>query len=322
MSHATTPIPARLAARLRQEGARMAARVAKAREGEPDAVHRARVSSRRLREMLAIAESVGAPGAASALRDARRVGRALGPIREIDVSRGVWQEASVAARWPPSVIASLDRQTDALRRRHLDGLQSRLSRPKPADFRRRLHALSSRAGDAALEPQLRQALARRVRQRAQTLVQAIDAAGTVYAIEPLHQVRIAVKKLRYAAELVRDLARVPIGNELGRLRTKQDMLGRLHDLQVVQHRLQAAAGGRRTTRAALRALEAASADLERECRTLHARFVASAPKLDALARGLGARVALALVRPRARRMAAAPGAVAAPDLASARGGGS
>ena len=47
------------------------------------------------------------------------------------------------------------------------------------------------------------ALQARLARRAGRVLVAIEAAGAVYAPEPLHGVRIAVKKLRYAAELAR-----------------------------------------------------------------------------------------------------------------------
>ena len=48
--------------------------------------------------------------------------------------------------------------------------------------------------------------------------------------------RIAVKKLRYALELAADADHVKASPDLRQLRRVQDVLGRLHDLQVLVDR--------------------------------------------------------------------------------------
>src|SRR5690606_35169586 len=123
-----------------------------------------------------------------------------------------------------------------------------------------------------------------------------------YAVEPLHDVRIATKKLRYAVELVRDLTDLPVSRVLRRLKQQQDLLGRLHDLQVVQERLQAAAARANVSRAIRHAFEAADAALELDCRALHGRFVRGVPRLVELCEQVRTQVAPRLVPPRGRRM--------------------
>ena len=77
----------------------------------------------------------------------------------------------------------------------------------------------------------------RVARRASALAEAIDEAGAVYLSERLHAVRIAVKKLRYALELSVDVAGQKSTPELTQLRRAQEVLGRLHDLQVLIDRM-------------------------------------------------------------------------------------
>ena len=62
------------------------------------------------------------------------------------------------------------------------------------------------------------------------LLRALDAAGTLYAPERLHAVRIAAKKLRYGLELRATPRGLPVGSFAAALKRVQDVLGRLHDL--------------------------------------------------------------------------------------------
>jgi CHAD domain-containing protein len=51
--------------------------------------------------------------------------------------------------------------------------------------------------------------------------------------EQLHDARLAVKKLRYAAELVAEVTDRRIDSDIARLKAAQDLLGRLHDLETL-----------------------------------------------------------------------------------------
>ena len=86
----------------------------------------------------------------------------------------------------------------------------------------------------------RAVLAVRMVRRARDLHQAVAAAGALYAPEPLHAVRIAAKKLRYAMELAHELRLLSSRRPLRQLERMQDTLGHLHDLQILLERLAAA----------------------------------------------------------------------------------
>src|SRR5262249_5059874 len=79
------------------------------------------------------------------------------------------------------------------------------------------------------------ALAReRTTRRARRLAAAIEHAAGMYLPDRLHDVRIAIKKLRYTLELgaaPRD-GRPRNAAALRTLRSMQDLLGRMHDLEV------------------------------------------------------------------------------------------
>ena len=312
------PISRSLAARLRREAALLARQVRRARDGRPEGIHQTRVASRRLREMLTIAAAAADGEARSLSRDAKQIGRTLGPVRELDVSRAVWWEAKHAARWPAAVLTTLESRAEAERGALLPEVEALLGRYAGQELRRRVGRLADELEATPRDRLLQSALTRSVRDRAKALARAIEHAGTVYAVAPLHELRIAAKKFRYALELVHDLTPVRVAHALRCLEARQDLLGRLHDLQVVQNRLQASAAEPRVSREALGALTAAVTDLESECRSIHARFVAGAARLAVVTSQVRAKVDLALVQPQPRRMAAAP-RVARPDRRPAVG---
>ncbi len=177
-----------------------------AQAGDETSVHEARVASRRLRGVLPV---IGASADASTLdraqRQVRRITRALGPVRELDVSLGLLAEFENKGATPARAIArvreALMSQRVACRREMLDAITpSRLDK-----LRKRLVRVA--VPDVHREPRpdevseaLRQAGARAAMLRA-----AIDHAGQLYLADRLHRVRVAAKKLRYALEILREL---------------------------------------------------------------------------------------------------------------------
>ena len=137
------------------------------------------------------------------------------------------------------------------------------------------------AEDAALdakhlERSWRWVVEARVARRASHVLAALGDAGTVYVPERLHAVRIAMKKLRYTAELarrrrgrcVRRVAAIRV------LRRGQDLLGRMHDLDVLLERVrQVQASLTPPNLPVWRDLDALVVSVEDECRRLHARYM-------------------------------------------------
>ena len=109
------------------------------------------------------------------------------------------------------------------RRRHrLEAALKALKGDEPADA-------ASTCRSAAVEA--------RVARRGRRLRKALDRAGAIYVPERLHQVRIAVKQLRYALEVAADVRGGRPPARLTQLRHIQDLLGRAHDLHVLGERL-------------------------------------------------------------------------------------
>jgi CHAD domain-containing protein len=164
---------------------------------------------------------------------------------------------------------------------------------------RRLASVHDAVRDAGPRHAWRAGLGRRLLTRARRLDRAIDHAGQMYAPEALHAVRIAAKKLRYALEVAHESKAAPCAAELRTIKRVQDTLGRLHDLQVLQHHVAevAAAPGPRGSAPDI-GLAVLARVIEDDCRLLHGSYVGGLPALRAAVRAVREDIA---VRVTARR---------------------
>jgi CHAD domain-containing protein len=240
--------------------------------GDTEALHKARVASRRIREALPVVGAQASPAKLKKLRKKMRgLTRYLGPIRELDVELGMI-ETRMAAEGRSAL--SLVRREVAARRQ---ALRHKLKKDKPvADLKKLRHKLEKVAAPKKEKSEnhdvWRAALAATLLRRAKRLKAALDDAGPLYAPERLHDVRIATKKLRYALEISADAGLVGVKPLLKGLKRAQERLGHLHDLQsLLKHVQRAQASPRVGSR--LAELTAYADRLERECRALHAQFV-------------------------------------------------
>jgi len=266
----------RLARALDEQVRRFARAIARARRGDVTGVHQARVASRRIREMLPLIG--GAPGEPAnarrrlrrTRRDIRRIASALGAVRELDVTRGLLTDEAERYAWGAAAAARLRLALDAERgARHGEFIEALREAGSGALLRDLRRAVAGITGDADA---LGQKLDDRRRKRAAALALAIRELGTLYVPDRLHAVRLAGKKLRYSLEAEGAVRRTAVARDIRTLTALQEHLGRLHDLQVLQDHLRA--GARGADAAELRRM---GADLERECRALHARAVKRAP---------------------------------------------
>ncbi len=102
----------------------------------------------------------------------------------------------------------------------------------------------------------------------------MDNAAGIYLPDRLHQVRIAVKKLRYALEIAQDLSGSRATARIRTLKRVQDLLGRMHDLEMLIARTRAIQSRAGAPNLQLSAdLDRLVRRLENECRRLHARYM-------------------------------------------------
>ncbi len=253
--------------------------------GDVRSVHRARVATRRLRELVPLLQ-LDRAAAHKLARRLRAVTDRLGAVRELDVLLGLVDELHVARRASGDALArvgmAVARDRDAARDRTFDRL--------PLDDMRRLaRKLQSVAEDLDGESSrdaraFRWALDARIAHRAAKLADGIREAGAVYLPERLHAARIAVKKLRYVLEVASDTVDAPVRGDILTLRRAQDALGRMRDLQVLTDRVRAVQATLAPPSVTVwRALDSLVGFLDDECRRLHARYMKLRPALESIA---------------------------------------
>ena len=291
--------------------------------GDDHGVHQARVASRRLREAVPVlVADVKGTKSHKTLSKIRRLTKALGTVRELDVTLQLLDELVAAEKLPRPALESVRGRVVSEREERRAIMLKRLEHVDVEKLDRRLAAIDAILSETGSEA-WRHALGARLVNRAKALNVAMAAAGHMYAPEQLHQVRIAAKKLRYALELAKDAGIRSATARVRAVKRAQDTLGRLHDLQVLQTHVvavQAAPGDQSLPDGGL---DIVSRSLEDECRHLHARYVAGMPKLadvveatrkvvvPELAHPVRAIKMTLKARPAARRAPARQGGVAA-----------
>ena len=251
--------------------------------GKDTGVHQARVASRRLREALPVlTEGLHHTKAGKANRKIRRLTQALGTVRELDVTLHLIDELAERSDIPRVALGEVRALVMEEREQRRSVMLHRLDAVDAAKLARRLETVRQSLMKPAATHAWRAALAGRIARRARRLERAIDAAGQIYEPEGLHQVRISAKKLRYALEIADESGAAPGAEALRIIKRVQDTLGRLHDLQVLQHHVAAVGAAPRKGRSTPDAGLAVLARLiEDECRHRHGRYVAALPGLVA-----------------------------------------
>jgi len=264
-----------------------------AKAGDIRSVHQARVATRRLREALpVVGASVSTRSLGRVRRQVRRMTRALGPVRELDVALEHLDELAASNIISPRALARVRQlvvQERLARRR--DMLEA-ITPGKIEKLRRRLVAVGSTATPpltaAAIE-----AAEYQVARRTRRLTAAVEHAGGLYLPDRLHAVRVATKKLRYALEIERELKKLRSTSRIGQLKRLQDLLGRMHDFEMLidrTRRLQAEVAG--SDRRLAIELDRLVGTLEEECRQLHASYMRRRPSTLRLAAQVAAVTAI------------------------------
>jgi CHAD domain-containing protein len=229
------------------------------RDARPDAIHDARVVARRLRAAL---DLLTRDHRSSRLVEAadlvRRVSRALGRARDVDVSLALLEELERRGTSGSHAIAVC--RLELMRARTLT--RRRMVKKIDAVAIERLPGL-------ILGPALNvgRVVDVRARERAHELVALIDRASGVYFPRRAHAARIGIKRLRYLLEFSgRDSA-----HELKALRRAQQILGDIQDRQVLHDLV----GRQRDSdsKGADESLEALLGMLEAESVALYASFL-------------------------------------------------
>ena len=249
--------------------------------GDDTGVHRARVASRRLREAVPVLAG-DLKHSANARRKIRRLTRALGTVRELDVSLQLLDELAAKDDLSRPALQDVRLHVIEERDKRRAAMLARLAEVKADKLARRLKTVTEAVREDA-SGAWRQALGTRLVKRAKRLAAAVENAGQLYAPWRLHEVRLATKKLRYGLELAADSGISAAKPMLRSLKRAQETLGRLNDLQVLQRHVaavQAAPVGRSSPHQGLVGI---AGSVEEQCRRLHGRYVAQAEGLREIA---------------------------------------
>ena len=166
----------------------------------------------------------------------RRLGRALGEVRDLDVAAKllkeiVWQLPS-AARAVISLRQGVTQERAGLRRELIKTVERH---PLDELVPTAVHRPRQRwpRGSASTERNLRS----RIHEHSVKLTTAIEHAAGVYFPNRLHNVRIRAKRLRYLVEVAERTGRMRPERELAVLKRAQSVLGNLHDREWLIQRL-------------------------------------------------------------------------------------
>lgn len=254
-----------------------------ARAGEVPAIHQARVATRRLREALPLVAR-GSAGRKLA-RTVRGLTRALGSVRELDVALLTLEELARAQDVPRAGVQSLQQVIRQERTRMHRDMKRTIERCRLDTLTDKLLTHAKKRDKMAVRPRLAdpkqlRAARERAARRAGRLRASIENAAAIYLPDRLHEVRIAVKKLRYAMEITRELSRSRATVRIMTLKRAQDLLGRVHDLEVLIARTRAIQGSPNAPTLRVSAdMDLLVRRLESECRKLHGRYIAARPSL-------------------------------------------
>lgn len=201
--------------------------------GDAESIHDTRVASRRMQQVMNLLFPPPRVGKSrKVVRSLRKVRRALGPCRNLDVNLDLIQEKIDAAgsdiareAWAQvrdaiteTRAAELGHAREALKQTDIVALISRV-----------ISLVESAGDDETVE--------KRLRQQTETAFDdwsdALAAAQENLQGGQIHALRIAGKRVRYSAELLFELGHGVAKTLTKSFKALQDQLGRWHDLQVL-----------------------------------------------------------------------------------------
>lgn len=239
--------PARIVlhAHLREQAAELKARDPQVRAGKPDAVHKMRVATRRLRSALATFRQLLDRDVSEALRrELAWLAGVLGVARDAEVMRDRLT-ATITSQPPELRLGPVARRLGKELQRTSRSAHAEVVRTMDSDrYFRLLDALDALVADppwtAAAEQPARKVLRRRVRKEWKRMR---DQAASAAAAPPeqredrLHDVRKSAKRVRYASEALQPVFGSPARAFSAAVERLQEALGHFQDSAIARERL-------------------------------------------------------------------------------------
>jgi CHAD domain-containing protein len=202
--------------------------------GKDAGVHQARVASRRLREALPVlTEGLHHTKAPKAQRKIRRLTQALGTVRELDVTLHLIDELADRPGIPRPALTEVRAQVIEAREKRRAVMLERMSKVNVAKLHRRLTEVGHALANPAPGHNWRAALATRT-SRARKLEKGSRSRADLRRRGAARR----ADRRQEAALLARDRGEsgaAPCDDAVRTIKRVQDILGRLHDPQVLQH---------------------------------------------------------------------------------------
>ena len=242
------------------------------RDGSSEAIHKARVATRRMRAVVPLLAGRFTPADLEHLDGLlRKVTRRLGRARDVDVQLELLKSIEPAAPRTGEDVQLLRSEWRARRDRRVRRLIKSLERLRVEQqlgdiaARLRTHApaflIARRYPFAA--PVWANVLGAELRDLAGAVAADIDRAGGVMFSNRLHEARISIKKLRYAMEIATVTGRANLERSVRSVRKAQQILGCIHDLDMLAEAV------RKTPHGEQRILPV----VDHQRRTLHDRYL-------------------------------------------------
>lgn len=198
---------------------------------DEEGVHDMRVTTRRLGIMLPVlAVKPGGKRIRRAIRAMRRLRRAAGVSRDLDVSVALFEELASASNGDRRQAEILHRRLRDARRRSHRRMQRSVAALDIAELKGDLQGIMRRGADDLFTVLRR--LREEQKSRGMKLLETMEVVGSSYDPDALHRLRRQVRRMRYLAEVnMAVLDRTPDATRI--FRELQDALGRLHDAHVL-----------------------------------------------------------------------------------------
>jgi CHAD domain-containing protein len=203
-----------------------------------DEIHDLRVSSRRLREALALFSPIHDQKQTKSLaRKVKKVTRMLGELRNTDEAFRFFsgltpKEKAQSAAEVEALLTELRRERE---NSHIH-LEKNFAAVKASKLKSALDRIQERQKvspeSAKAFMNIERFAADAIKQRAEPVKELLTLALHEEEAEAQHQLRIAVKKLRYRLEILAPLLKTDYDLLHDGLKNYQDVLGKLHDLDV------------------------------------------------------------------------------------------
>ncbi len=206
---------------------------------DPEGVHSMRVASRRLRSATRdFVPFVNKRGLASTLKQIKNIADALGKVRDQDVA--ILALTKLSTQTPANVSVALKELIDArkvIRRSARRNLKKILFKEELKKLRVDFEAAIARA-TTSRKPGIKAEISYRnmaravIRDRLKELEKLSNNLYKPFEVEPLHEMRIAAKRLRYAIELFQQCCDPSVASIAKSAAHLQSALGTVHDCDV------------------------------------------------------------------------------------------